>query len=120
MRHQGAGLEAMRAVATAHKKRSLHDFEAALRTHAEHLGADPIISTHLKALYDMLLQENICRIIEPYSTVTVSHRLAPSRTVYQDLSPSPTISHTRWQSGLFTRTVARRTVALTPAVRSSA
>ena len=41
----------------------------ALKKHSEHLGADPIISTHLHALYDMLLQENICRIIEPYSCV---------------------------------------------------
>jgi len=73
MRHQGAAIEAMRAVATAHKQRSLHDFEAALATHAAHLGADPIISTQLNALYDMLLQENICRIIEPYSRVETAH-----------------------------------------------
>lgn len=73
MRHQGAGLEAMRAVASAHQKRSLQEFEASLLAHAEHLTADPIISTHLTALYDMLLQENICRIIEPYSTVETAH-----------------------------------------------
>ena len=36
-------------------------------------GADPIISRHLESLYDMLLQENICRIIEPYSVVETSH-----------------------------------------------
>ena len=73
MRHQGAAIEAMRAVATAHKQRSLQDFEKALASHADHLGADPIISTHLNALYDMLLQENICRIIEPYSRVETAH-----------------------------------------------
>jgi len=73
MRHQGAGLEAMRAVATAHQQRSLKDFEAALAAHAKHLTEDPIISSHLTALYDMLLQENICRIIEPYSTVETAH-----------------------------------------------
>jgi len=73
MRHQGAALEAMRAVATAHQQRSLQDFEGALKTHADQLGADPVISTHLNALYDMLLQENICRIIEPYSTVETAH-----------------------------------------------
>ena len=73
MRHQGPALEAMRAVASAHQKRSLQDFEAALAAHAEHLTADDIISTHLAALYDMLLQENICRIIEPYSTVETAH-----------------------------------------------
>ena len=64
MRHQGAGLEAMLAVGTAHKDRSLHDFEAALAKHADQLAADNIIQSHLNSLYDMLLQENICRIIE--------------------------------------------------------
>ena len=73
MRHAGPALEAVRAVATAHEARSLEDFEAALKTHEAHLGADHIIKTHLAALYDMLLQENICRIIEPYSTLETSH-----------------------------------------------
>lgn len=73
MHEQGAAIEAMRAVATAHQQRSLQELEAALSTHAEHLGQDPIISTHLNQLYDMLLQENICRIIEPYSRVETAH-----------------------------------------------
>jgi len=73
MRHQGEGLEAMVAVAQAHKQRSLDEFEAALTKHSEHLSADPIISSHLKSLNDMLLQENICRIIEPYSVVETAH-----------------------------------------------
>lgn len=73
LKHQGAGLEAMRAVATAHQKRSLEDFEAAMAQHAEQLKEDPIISHHLGSLYDMLLQENIVRVIEPYSTVETSH-----------------------------------------------
>ena len=63
----------MRSVATAHQQRSLHDFESSLAAHAAHLKADPIISTHLTALYDMLLQENIRRIIEPYSRVETAH-----------------------------------------------
>ena len=32
-KHGGPALEAMRAVAAAHEKRSLHDFEAALSTY---------------------------------------------------------------------------------------
>jgi 26S proteasome regulatory subunit N6 len=73
LRHQGPGLDAMRAVATAHQHRSLEEFESAIATHAEHLNADPIISHHLSSLYDMLLQENIIRVIEPYSNVETSH-----------------------------------------------
>lgn len=73
MRHTGAALEAMRAVANAHQARSLDNFEDALKKHEAQLGADPIIKEHLAALYDMLLQENICRIIEPYSVVETVH-----------------------------------------------
>jgi len=73
IRHAGPGLEAMRAVATAHRERSLHDFEAVLAAHTAELSADPTISSHLTSLYDILLQENICRIIEPYSVVETSH-----------------------------------------------
>mmetsp|Transcript_4790 Transcript_4790/g.10428 ORF Transcript_4790/g.10428 Transcript_4790/m.10428 type:complete len:407 (-) Transcript_4790:353-1573(-) len=72
-RHSGAAIEAMRAVAAAHQARSLHDFEAALAAHQPQLRNDQIISRHLDSLYDMLLQENICRIIEPYSTVETAH-----------------------------------------------
>jgi len=73
LRHQGPGLDAMRAVATAHQHRSLEEFELAIATHSAHLNADPIISHHLSSLYDMLLQENIIRLIEPYSNVETSH-----------------------------------------------
>jgi len=72
-KHAGPALEAMRAVASAHKARSLQDFDAALETYKAELQADQIISSHLASLYDMLLQENICRIIEPYSIVEISH-----------------------------------------------
>jgi len=73
IKHAGAALEAMRAVAKAHQERSLNEFEAVLATHASELAADAIVSSHLHALYDILLQENICRIIEPYSVVETAH-----------------------------------------------
>jgi len=73
IRHAGPGLEAMRAVANAHRARSLHDFEAVLAAHTAELSSDAIVSSHLASLYDILLQENICRIIEPYSNVETAH-----------------------------------------------
>lgn len=73
LRHKGPGLEAMSAVAAAHQKRSLEDFEATTARHSDQLNQDSIISHHLGSLYDMLLQENIVRVIEPYSKVETSH-----------------------------------------------
>jgi len=67
VRHAGEAMDAMRAVAAAHKKRSLKDFEAASVAFASHLQDDSLVAHHLETLYDILLQSNICRIIEPFS-----------------------------------------------------
>jgi len=37
------------------------------------LSSDSTIKSHLAALYDTLLEQNLLRIIEPYSTVQISH-----------------------------------------------
>lgn len=37
------------------------------------LSDDPIVRTHLASLYDTLLEQNLVRIIEPYSRVEISH-----------------------------------------------
>lgn len=36
------------------------------------LSEDPIVKSHLATLYDNLLEQNLCRIIEPFSRVQVS------------------------------------------------
>ena len=38
-----------------------------------HLEDDPIVRAHLDSLYDNLLEQNLCRIIEPFSKVQVEH-----------------------------------------------
>ena len=35
--------------------------------------SDPIIRAHFTALYDNLLEQNLLRIVEPFSRVEVSH-----------------------------------------------
>ncbi|KAH8116756.1 PCI-domain-containing protein [Phellopilus nigrolimitatus] len=66
-------VECMRAVARAHQNRNLADFEKALRDYQNELSSDPTIRTHLAALYDTLLEQNLLRIVEPYSDVEVEH-----------------------------------------------
>ena len=37
------------------------------------LEDDPIVKAHLTTLYDNFLEQNLCRIIEPFSKVQVNH-----------------------------------------------
>ncbi|KDQ61275.1 hypothetical protein JAAARDRAFT_152408 [Jaapia argillacea MUCL 33604] len=66
-------VESMRAVARAHQNRNLADFEKALRDYRDELSSDPTIRSHLAALYDTLLQQNLLRIVEPYSVVEIEY-----------------------------------------------
>jgi 26S proteasome regulatory subunit N6 len=84
-------VESMRAIARAHQNRNLADFEKALKEyqHGEsiqiipsdteviykqtELASDPTIRSHLTALYDTLLEQNLLRIVEPYSVVEISY-----------------------------------------------
>uniref|UniRef100_A0A0D6R5W1 PCI domain-containing protein n=1 Tax=Araucaria cunninghamii TaxID=56994 RepID=A0A0D6R5W1_ARACU len=90
LNYMGVELDAMKAVADAHSKRSLKDFEVALRTYQPQLEEDPIVHRHLSSLYDTLLEQNLCRLIEPFSKVEISHISEliglPMDTVEQKLS----------------------------------
>ncbi|RDB28089.1 putative 26S proteasome regulatory subunit rpn6 [Hypsizygus marmoreus] len=64
-------VESMRAIALAHQARNLADFEKVLRDYKDELSSDPTIRSHLAALYDTLLEQNLLRIVEPYSVVEI-------------------------------------------------
>jgi len=73
LKYTGIEIDAMTAVAKAHKDRSLKKFEAVLEQYKAVLGEDPIISFHLTDLNETLLEQNILRILEPFSCVEISH-----------------------------------------------
>ncbi|NXS41995.1 PSD11 ATPase, partial [Balaeniceps rex] len=72
LRYAGRQTEALKCVAQASKNRSLADFEKALTDYKVELRDDPIINTHLAKLYDNLLEQNLIRVIEPFSRVQVN------------------------------------------------
>lgn len=75
----------MRAVARAHQTRDLAAFEQTLRDYREELSSDPTIRSHLAALYDTLLEQNLLRIVEPYSVVEIEYVAGQVRQGRQDV-----------------------------------
>lgn len=73
MKYSGKNLEAMKAVARAHSNRSLEDYEKALSNYRYELGSDVFIRNHLKRLYDAMLEQNLIKVIEPFSRVEIEH-----------------------------------------------
>ena len=67
-----AALEAMKAVANASRDRSLELFESALLKHKQQLADDIIIQSHVSEMYETMLQKNLCRIVEAYSSIEIS------------------------------------------------
>lgn len=72
-RYSGKGLEAMKAVAKAHANRSLEEYEKTLSDYRYELGSDSFVRNHLRKLYDNLLEQNLVKVIEPFSRVEIDH-----------------------------------------------
>lgn len=72
LKYVGPDLEAMRAIADSAHKRSLSDFQTATQKFQKELGEDMVVKAHLATLYDKMMEQNLCRIIEPYSKVQVN------------------------------------------------
>ncbi|KAI1846574.1 hypothetical protein JX265_010693 [Neoarthrinium moseri] len=72
-KYAGQNLEAMKAIARAHSNRSLEEYEHALAAYKYELGSDAFIRNHLRRLYDAMLEQNLIKVIEPFSRVEISH-----------------------------------------------
>ncbi|KAK9808971.1 hypothetical protein WJX72_007193 [[Myrmecia] bisecta] len=73
LKHAGEEVDAIKTIAKAYQDRSLQEFQAALQAHRPQLVDDPIVHSHLAQLYDTLLEQNLCRLIEPFSRVEIGH-----------------------------------------------
>jgi 26S proteasome regulatory subunit N6 len=73
MKYAGSSLEAMKAIARAHSNRSLEEYERALSVYKPELSMDGFIRNHLMKLYDTMLEQNLIKVIEPFSRVEIAH-----------------------------------------------
>lgn len=73
IKYAGIDVEAMKAIADAHKNRSIHQFEQVQKKYKPQLLDDVIIFRHLNELYENLLEQNLIRLIEPFSRVQITH-----------------------------------------------
>jgi 26S proteasome regulatory subunit N6 len=65
--------ESLVAVARAQKTRSIEVFENVVLKYKDDLFADPVISFHIHSLNERLVEQNLMRIVEPYSRVEIDH-----------------------------------------------
>jgi 26S proteasome regulatory subunit N6 len=73
IKYAGKNLDAMKAIARAHANRSLEQYEKTHRDFATELRADPFIRNHLRRLYGAMLEQNLIKVIEPFSRVEIAH-----------------------------------------------
>ncbi|KAI9901810.1 hypothetical protein N3K66_003627 [Trichothecium roseum] len=73
LKYAGQSLEAMKAIARAHSNRSLEEYERALSAYRYELGSDTFVRNHLRRLYDAMLEQNLIKVIEPFSRVEIDH-----------------------------------------------
>ena len=73
LKYAGREIESMKAIANSSQDRSLAEFQKSLDDFKDQLIDDPIVRSHLDVLYDNLLEQNLSRIIEPFSKVQIDH-----------------------------------------------
>ncbi len=70
VQHRSKYTDALKAIAVANKNKSVVEFERCIDEFKEELQ-DPLIRNHITKLYTQLLEDNIKKIIMPYSRVEI-------------------------------------------------
>ena len=73
LRYATPELEAMRAISSAKAASSLKSYQASMHKYAAEIASDSFLYRHIESLYETLLEQNLLKLIEPYSQVQVSH-----------------------------------------------
>jgi 26S proteasome regulatory subunit N6 len=73
LKYQGRDVDAMKEVAQANKQQNLLAFERVKEVYKQELLGDEVIKRHFTLLYSRLLEDNLKKIIEPYSEVQIAY-----------------------------------------------
>ena len=73
LKYQNRHAEAMKEVAQANKQQNLLAFERCKEHYKHELLGDEVIKRHFTLLYSSLLEDNLKKIIEPYSEVQIAY-----------------------------------------------
>jgi len=73
LKYASKEIEAMAAIAGALKERDLKKLEAVRNQYKAEIDDDPVVFYHLEDLNETLLEQNILRILEPFSRVEITH-----------------------------------------------
>lgn len=73
LKYQGRDVDAMKEVAQANKQQNLLAFERCKEVYQRELLSDYVIKRHFTLLYSSLLEDNLRKIIEPYSEVQIAY-----------------------------------------------
>lgn len=69
IKYHGPELEFLKQVANANKKKNLVEFQRIIENNQDLISKDDIIQSHVKDLYENLLELNLLKVIKPYSKV---------------------------------------------------
>lgn len=73
LKYASVEIDAMAAIAKALEDRALKKFDAVRRQYKTQIDEDHVIAFHLDDLNETLLEQNILRILEPFSRVEIAH-----------------------------------------------